>query len=177
MPRRDPRWASSSQPHLCFVPFQHPGPGILHLKDTVEGTHRVYQSPHFAINLTPPNLPRTFTPRPTSKTGLVPKPQVSLCEVEKLGQPFNRLGSSWCTETPDRSLAHSRSSRPPATNVQMHARSDPISLGGDLHHLVTRSNPACLGDYTCLHIVHGISIQLLLRRAGRLDLSRVLCHN
>lgn len=107
---------------------------------------------------TPPNLPLTFIPRPTSKTGLVPKPLAPLVPGGKAWPPFNRLGISWYTATADSSLAHSRSSRPPATNVQMHTGSDPISLGGDLHpflaHLVTRSNPACLGYYTRLHILH-----------------------
>lgn len=109
---------------------------------------RVYQAPHFAVDLTPPNLPFTFIPQADVQDGLGSQSHTRwkglasiLTALESLGIQQQQNGS--CS-----SLAHSRSSRPPATDVQMHSRSDPISLGGrpaSLHpflaHLVTRSNP------------------------------------
>jgi hypothetical protein len=154
----------SRRPHLSNVSSSSNTPGLVYCTSNrhcprYTCTHPAC-IPSSALRRppTPPNLPLTFIPRPTSKTGLVPKPQVPLVRGGKAWPPFNRLGNSWYTATADRSLAHSRSSRPPATNVQMHTGSDPISLGGDLHpflaHLVTRSNPACLGYYTRLHFLH-----------------------
>jgi hypothetical protein len=93
-------------------------------------TQRVYQAPQLAAHLTPPNLPLPFIPRPDVQDGLGSKSHTRwkglasiLTALESLGIQQQQNGS--CS-----SLAHSRSSRPPATDVQMHSRSDPISLGG-----------------------------------------------
>lgn len=140
----------SSRPHLSIVPFQHPGPGILHFENTLPKVFMNTCSMYTKLRTSPSTARRPIcllhsSPGRTSKTGLVPKPQVPLCEVERLGLHLTVLESLGRQQQQNSSFAHSRSSRPPATDVQMHTGSDPISLGGDLHpflaYLVTRSNP------------------------------------
>ena len=145
--------APSSRLHLVHRPVPTPRAWyIARQTDTLHSIHvliqRVYQAPQLAAHLTPPNLPLSFILRPDVQDGLGSKSHTRwkglasiLTALESLGIQQQQNGS--CS-----SLAHSRSSRPPAPDVQMHSRSDPISLGGRpawLHpflvHLVTRSNP------------------------------------
>jgi hypothetical protein len=111
-----------------------------------------YTAAHLAINLSPPNLPPTFTPGPEVQDGLGANARNSWPSLSRVCHSFNRLGIH------SRSSSSASATKPipdlPALPSQSaDARShDPMSLGGNrrpwLAHLVTRSNPACLGDYT-----------------------------
>jgi hypothetical protein len=150
--------ARSSRPHLSNVPFQHPGSGILRHGNTLS-TVFVYMSSMYTKLRTSPAASRrsislSHSPQADVQDGLGPKATSASVLAQKAWPIFNRLGSSWYNSCSRHQLCPFQIFPCSRHSVQMHTRSDPISLGGDLHpfhaYLVTRSNPAWLGNYTCL---------------------------
>ena len=131
----------SRRPRLSIVPFQHPGSGISHSQKTLSAVFMYTCRVYIKLRTSPSTFRRPIyllhsSSGRTSKMGLVPKPQVPRppCEVEWLGLHLTVLESLGRQQQQDSSLAHSRSSRPSATDMQVHTGSDPICFAATCTH-------------------------------------------
>jgi hypothetical protein len=184
MSRPAPRWHVQLDLTCSFiVSFQHPGTDILRdrtiLSFVCMCNSSMYSILSSAPRRTPHNLSLSHSPQADVQDGLGPKATSVSVRGEEAWPIFNRLGNSWYSICSRQQLCPFQIFPSSRHRVQMHARIDPISLGSDLRpfltYLVTRSNPACLGNYTCLSIQHPTTCDCnaLVGWTSR----AVLCHN